>query len=193
MRGPQPPPVPLSDRLRGVLERLARRQTSPHRLIRRLQIALGLADGGNNEQIARQLGLDRSTVRTWRARWRTAVPRLEEAAGAEEDRVVSQRVIDALDDAPRSGTPPIFSVEQVVQIVALACTPPPDSDRPTSHWTPRELADEAVSRGIVATISPRSVGRFLGSGGPQTAPEPLLAQSEAGGPGRLRRAGGDRV
>jgi len=193
MRGPQPLPVPLSDRLRGVLERLARRQTSPHRLIRRLQMALGLADGLNNVQLARQLGLERSTVRIWRARWRTAVPRLEEAAGQEEDRVVSQRVIDALDDAPRSGAPPTFSAEQVVQIVALACTPPPGSDRPTSHWTPRELADEAVSRGIVATISPRSVGRFLGSGGPQAASEPLLAQSQASGPGRLRGAGGHRV
>jgi putative transposase len=193
MRGPQPTPVPLSDRLRGVLERLARRQTSPQRLIRRLQIALGLAEGLNNEHLARQLGLDRSTVRTWRARWRTAVPRLERAAAEEDDRVLSQRVVDALDDAPRSGAPVTFSAEQIVQIVAIACEPPPTSDRPTSHWTPEEIAAEAIKRGIVATISPRSVGRFLGSGRPQAAPEPLLAHAQAGRPGRLRRAGGHGV
>jgi len=30
-----------------------------------------------------------------------------------------------------------------------------------SSWTPRELADEAVKRGIVTSISPRTVERFL--------------------------------
>jgi hypothetical protein len=30
-----------------------------------------------------------------------------------------------------------------------------------STWTPRELADEAIKRGIVTQISPRTVERFL--------------------------------
>ena len=85
MRGPEPPAVALSDRLRGVLERLARRQTSPHRLVRRLQIVLAAADGLNNEQIARHCGLARGTVRAWRARWLAAAPRLEAAVGAGDD------------------------------------------------------------------------------------------------------------
>jgi putative transposase len=102
-------------------------------------------------------------------------------------------VADALDDAPRPGAPGTFSAEQVVQIVAIACEPPPSSDRPTSHWTPREIADEAVTRGIVPTISPRSVERFLGSGRPQAPSEPLLADAQAGRPRRLRRAGPDAV
>lgn len=193
MPGPQPPAVPVSVRLRAVVARLVRRQTLPQRVVRRLRIVLGLADGLNNEHLAGRLGLDRSTVRTWRARWQTAVPRLEAAVGEEEERVLSQRVLDALDDAPRAGAPATFSAEQVVQIVAIACEPPPASDRPTSHWTPEELVDEAVKRGIVASISSRSVGRFLGSGRPQAAPEPLLAHPQAGRPRRLRRAGGDRV
>jgi len=61
----------------------------------------------------------------------------------------------------RSGTTKSFSVEQVIQIVALACESPEKSERPVSHWTASELADEAVKRGIVDEISPRSVGRFL--------------------------------
>ena len=190
MRGPQPDPVPISAGLRARLDRLVRRQTSPQRLIRRLQIVLAIAAGLNNDQIARQLGLDRFTVCRWRARWLVAVPRLEVALDEEEERVVGQRIVDALDDAPRSGAPDTFSAEQIVQIIAIACEPPADSGRPITHWTPEEIADEAVKRGIVAAISPRSVGRFLGSGGPQTAPEPLLAHAQAGGPGRLRRAGG---
>src|SRR5215207_9449093 len=175
MRGPRPPAVILSAHLRGVLEHLARRQTSSQRLVRRLQIVLAAATGRNNEEIAGQHGLDRSTVRTWRARWLAAAPHLEAAIIAgDDDRLLARLVTDALDDAPRAGAPPTFSAEQVVQIVALACEPPPGSDRPVSHWTPRELADEAVHRGIVPAISPRSVERFLGSGRSATPPEPLL-------------------
>jgi putative transposase len=48
-----------------------------------------------------------------------------------------------------------------MQIIALACERPNESDRPVSSWTPTELADEAVKRGIVEHISARTVGRFL--------------------------------
>lgn len=194
MRGPTAAPVCLSVRPRSVLERLSRRQTLPQRLVRRLRIVLAAADGHANDQIARQFGLGRLSVRRWRGRWLIAAPRLEAAAAAgDEERLLAQLVADALDDAPRSGAPDTFSAEQIVQIIAIAREPPADSGRPISHWTPEEIADEAVTRGIVPAISPRSVGRFLGSGGPQAAPEPLLAHAQAGGPSRLRRAGGDRV
>jgi putative transposase len=187
MRGPRPPTVSLSDRLRAVLEQLARRQTSPQRLVRRVRIVLGAAAGLNNEQLARQLGSSRGRVRAWRTRWLAAAPRLEAAAADGTDaRLLAQLAADALDDAPRPGAPGTFSAEQVVQLVALACEPPPTSERPTSHWTPREVADEAVKRGIVPTISPRSVERFLGSGRPQAAPEPLLVDTQARRPSRLR-------
>lgn len=181
MPGPTPPPIVLPDRLRAVLERLARRQTSPQRLVRRLRIVLAAAAGGNNEAIARQVGWDRATVRTWRARWLRAAPRLEAAVAAgDDDRVLARLATDALADAPRPGAPPTFSAEQVVQLVALACEPPPASDRPVSHWTAREVAEEAVKRGIVTAISPRSAGRFLKGGPTPASSEPLLADR---GPG----------
>jgi putative transposase len=181
MRGPTPPTATLSDRLRGALEHLARRQTSSQRLVRRLQIVLAAAAGLNNEEIARRVALDRSTVRTWRMRWLAAAPRLEAAVSAgDDDRLLARLVSDALDDAPRAGAPPTFSAEQVVQIVALACAPPPGSDRPVSHWTPRELAEEAVTRHIVPAISPRSVGRFLKRDPTPAASEPLLVDAGTG-------------
>lgn len=181
MRGPAPVPVLLSDRLRGVLERLARRQTSPQRLVRRLQLVLAAADGGNNEDLARRCGVTRGTARTWRARWLGAAPRLEAAVTAgDDDRLLAHLVADALADAPRAGAPPTFTAEQVVQIVALACEPPPGCDRPVSHWTPRELADEAITRQIVPTISPRSVGRFLKRDRTPAPSESVLADRHAG-------------
>jgi putative transposase len=181
MRGPTPPAVTLSDRLGGVLDRLARRHTSSQRLVRRRQIVLAAAAGRNNAESARQFAFDRSTVRTWRTRWLVLAPRLEAAITAgDDDRLLARLVTDALDDASRSGAPPTFTAEQVVQIVALACEPPPGSDRPVSHWTPRELAAEAVKRAIVPTISPRAVGRFLKRDPPPTPREPVLVDVRAG-------------
>jgi putative transposase len=58
-----------------------------------------------------------------------------------------------------------FTAEQVCQIMALACQKPEDLDLPFTTWTPSELARTAVKQGIVASISPASVGRFLKSGG----------------------------
>src|SRR6476620_12210923 len=92
------------------------------------------------------------------------------------DKQLTQLIISVLQDRERPGTPVTFSTEQVVQIVALACENPNKSGRPVSHWTPAELADEAVKRGIVEEISPRSVGRFLKRGDSQTSSPPLLAQ-----------------
>lgn len=194
MRGPQPAVLTLTDRQRALLERLTRRHTCPQQCVRRAQIILDAAAGLNNTQIARQHALDRGTVRNWRLRWLAQSSRLDAAEAADAtDEAVLELACELLGDAPRSGAPDTFTAEQVVQIVALACETPPADERPTSHWTPQELATEAVKRGIVATISPRSVGRFLKSGRAEAASEPLLAQSQAGRPGRLRRAGGDRV
>ena len=177
MRGPKPPPILLTDRQRAILERLTRRQTSPQRLVRRAHIILAAAAGHNNDCVARQLGLDRGTVRIWRTRWLTAAPELAALeAAADPDQALVDAVAALLADAPRPGAPDTFTAEQIVQIINLACTPPPESDRPVDAWTPRELAAEAVKRQLVPTISARSVGRFLKTGRPQAAPERLLAQ-----------------
>ena len=75
-----------------------------------------------------------------------------------------------LSDEQRPGGPAKFSLEQIVQIVAVACEQPQSSIRPINHWTPRELAQEVVKRGIVQEISPHSVRRFLKRGYTATAP-----------------------
>ena len=43
----------------------------------------------------------------------------------------------------------------------MTCEKPSESERPISHWSQREIADEAMRRGVIASISQRSVGRFL--------------------------------
>ena len=83
-----------------------------------------------------------------------------EAAGA-TDPDLEKLIISVLTDVTRSGAPARFSAEQVAGIIALACELPADSGLPVSHWTPPELAREAAKRGIVESISPRQVDRFL--------------------------------
>jgi putative transposase len=190
MPGPIPLPIRLSLRQRQLLDLLARRQHSSQQLLRRLQIVCLAADGANNDQIARQLPCHRETAGTWRARWHAGAACLEaaEVEGASDSQLL--RLIEAiLADEPRSGAPATFSPESLVQLMALACEDPQATGRPVSHWTPRELADEAVRRGLVASISPRTVGRFLKGGRPQAPSEPLLAQRPAPGPGGVSAAG----
>lgn len=99
-----------------------------------------------------------------------------EAAG-ETDKELLARVESLLQDEQRPGTPATFTEEQIVQIVALACEDPQESGYPVSHWTGTLLAQEAIKRGIVETISQRSVDRFLKRSRSQTAPKPLLART----------------
>ncbi len=187
---PVAPEVTLTQKQRNILERLARRPTSPQRLARRCQLILQMAAGTSNAQIARQQQRNRGRVRHWRTRWREAAERLTAAAAAgADDKTLTPMIEAVLGDAPRPGAPPTFTPEQVVHIVALACEVPADRERPVSHWTPRELAAEAVKRGFVERISPRSVGRFLKGGGGATPSGALLAAPARRGHGSVRDGG----
>jgi transposase len=163
LRGPQPTPIELTERQISILEQITRRQTAAQNLVRRATIILTLADGVNNQQGAECLNLNRETIRTWRNRWLEAAPGLvrAEAAPVISDKELSGFIQTVLADAARPGAPATFTPEEIVQIVAVACESPRDSDRSISHWTHRELTDEVLKREIVSTISSRQVGRFL--------------------------------
>lgn len=162
MPGPKLPAVSLTSKLQKILEQIARSYTKPYWLVLRAKIILLAATGANNAAIAQRLDTERNTVGTWRDRWLAAEPRLLAAESEElSEKELTALVEATLADAPRSGAPDTFSPEQIVQIVALACEDPKESDRAISHWTRRELADEAIQRNIVDSISPRHVGRLL--------------------------------
>jgi hypothetical protein len=176
MAGPTAQPILVSAPQQAVLEGILRAHTSPQALVHRTQIILAAATDDHNTPIARRLGCTRLTVRKWRSRWAAAQAALAAAEGSAVD--LRAQIATVLADAQRSGRPDTFTAEQIVHIVALACTPPADAGCPVEAWTPRELADRAVAQGIVPAISPRSVERFLKSGRSATAPQPLLAQHE---------------
>lgn len=159
----QAAPVHVTDREREFLQTLIRQRTCPQQISLRARIILLAADGRGVRETAAELRIGRTTVQGWRRRWTAS------AEGSVQER---------LSDAPRSGTPPTFTPEQICTIIALACEPPTDSGREMTHWTQRELADEAVKRGYVDSISPHSVGRFLKSGAAKAASHSRVAERD---------------
>ena len=176
MAGPLPLPTTVSPPQQAVLEGLLRQHSTPQALALRVRIVLAAASGARNVALAHDLGCTPKTVIKWRARWAAAEVQLAVAEGDAAD--LKRMIARVLADAPRPGAPDTFTAEQIVQIINLACTPPPDAGRPVDAWTRRELADEAIKRRIVASISPTSVGRFLKAGRPSTASQPLLAECQ---------------
>lgn len=151
MPSPKPKPVVLDAVMEAALRALVSRHSTPQQLAVRARLVLLAAEGLNNTQIARQLGLETDTVRCWRERWLAVA----------EQPLSALPLAQRLADAPRPGAPTRIAAEVLCQIMALACRPPSDVGRPLATWTARELADEVVAQGLVASISPRHVGRFL--------------------------------
>jgi transposase len=140
-------PVTLLPEQREVLDELIRTRSTPQQLAIRARMIVHAVEGVGVRKSARQLGVWPKTVRYWRRRWRDADDKLS--------------VCERLADAPRSGAPPTYTPEQICALVAMTCEKPLESERPISHWSQREIADEAIKRGLVPNISQRSVGRFL--------------------------------
>lgn len=151
-KGPKPAELHLSEEERKELGIMVRQHSTPQQLAKRGRMILQAAEGQRNAEIARELSVSVDTVRTWRGRWISlqAIPL--------SDLTVSER----LADVPRPGKPSHITAEQQCQIVALACEQP--KERPISHWTGKEIAQEIMQRGIVEHISPRHAARLLKKG-----------------------------
>lgn len=130
MPGPLAPQVVLSDEERVVLERWARRPKSAQALALRCRVVLACAEGGTNTEVAARLGIARSTVTKWRARFC-------------EDR------LDGLADEPRPGAPRRVSDDDVERVVVKTLEETPVG---ATHWSTRSMAaatgmsQSAVSR-----------------------------------------------
>jgi|SRR5215471_732178 len=153
--------VTITERQQQVLRAMTRASTASQALAQRAAMILLAFGGLANEDIAARLGCERHAVGTWRHRWAQAFDRLVLVECCEGLSALRRALAEFLRDRPRPGCPGKFTPEQVAQVLAVACEPPEDSGRPVTHWTPRELADEVARRGIVPSISPRQVGRFL--------------------------------
>ncbi len=166
-------PIPVTDRERDrerrQLKAFERQTTCPQQLAMRARIIFLASRDVGVRAAADELGIGRSTVQAWRRRTENC------------DASVAER----LSDASRPGTPLIFTAEQIFcAVVALACEDPCESGRAITHWTPWEIADEAMKRGIIPSISSRSIGSFFKISGHQTALQSRLAKRQTRSPVR---------
>jgi transposase len=144
----------LSDEERQGLEKLIKRHTIGQQIALRGRIILAAAEGKPNVHIAKELDVTLDRVRLWRKRWLSLQPISLEDVSVE----------GRLEDLPRPGAPARIMPDQRAKIQELACEQPEESERPITHWTSREIADEIIRRGIVEQISPRHAARLLKRG-----------------------------
>jgi transposase len=138
------------------LERLTRRHSAPQHLVQRARIILLAAQHQTVPVIAATLHLGANTVRKWIHRYTPDHSRTDPAPSGSAPAARAR-----LADAPRSGRPDTFTTEQFCSLIALACETPEDHGRPITHWTARELKDQAVREGLVPSISVRHLNRLL--------------------------------
>ena len=155
MPGPKPKKIELSETVRQELAKLAARHTTGQQKAQRARVVLKAAEGKNHAEIAQELRVSVDMATLWRRRW------LELEPVALDDLSVEER----LEELPRPGAPSRLTADQLCQIEQLACEAPEKAERPISQWTGREIADELVARGIVASISSRHAARLLKKGG----------------------------
>jgi putative transposase len=130
---------------------LIKRHQVGQQIALRAKIILAAASKHTNTEIAQTYQVTPDTVRLWRNRW----VKLHDIS------LEDLSLEDRLQDAPRPGAPARITADQRCQIEALACEKPDASDRPITHWTAREIAEEVQKRQIVDTISPRHAARLL--------------------------------
>jgi len=104
------PEIVLSEPDRKALERTVRMKTSEQRNVLRARIVLMSAAGEPDLAVARQLGVNRHTVRLWRQRFR-------------------ERGLAGLEDAPGRGRKPILESKVKEAILTGAVQPPANRTR----------------------------------------------------------------
>ena len=162
--------VLITERQMEILETIVASRTSAVRLVQRAQIILIAFEKKNNEVIGEIVELNPQQVSVWRKRWKANLDHLIHVECIDTKAALQRAIETVLADRPRKGRDSKFSTEQQAAIVAIACEEPDaESERPISNWTHREIADEAIRREIVPTISASRVRAFLKSGRPQAA------------------------
>ncbi len=143
MPGPKPKyPIELNQEQVEQLTHLSLSYTAPYYRVQRAK-ALLLAyqhPDWSNTQIGQEVGCCRQTIREWRRKW------CQEGT---------------LEDRYRSGAPRRFSSLARTQIVALACTNPAEQGKVWKRWSGEKLAQVAVEKEMVESISPGTIRRWL--------------------------------
>ncbi len=132
-------PIVLSKKEHTELEKIVRKRVAEHRLVVRAQIVLMAAKGLKNKTIARRLHIESDTVCLWRKRF-------------------AKQRLSGLRDMEKSGRPYIYTPEDRLKVINIACQKPPT----VTHWTVRDLTKE-INKQSKKKMSHMTIHRILKS------------------------------
>lgn len=124
-------PLEVTAEDRVVLEERVRSRTVPARDGQRARIVLLAADGRSNRDIGELVGLHYNQVGLWRRRY-------------------AEMGLAGLGDEPRPGRPHVYGHDDVIRLVHLCTTEPPDE---VSRWTCELLAQRMAAQGVPISAS----------------------------------------
>lgn len=153
-------PLVLTTQERAELRRICQSRTEKAARVQRAKILLGYSEDQAIAAIARNCGVNRSTV--------------ERAI----DRAFEVGVVESLNDRPRPGKAPLIRLEARMWVISLACQKPKEWGYSFETWTNRLLAEHVrknceaaghpclkkLARGTVSKIlkkSPAPQGKVL--------------------------------
>ncbi len=110
----------LSPEEQRVIHTLVRSRTASIRLVERAKIIEQASQGQTIQEIARTLHLKEATVRKWFKRF-------------------AEQGLAGLEDAPRSGAPPRYTIENQALVLETAATAPGKFKQPFHCWTLKRL------------------------------------------------------
>ena len=139
---------------------LSRSRSLPESLVKRAKIILLASQGVSNQIISKKVGLHYNNVATWRNRFLQAIPFLMEIEASSPEKL-EEEIRFLLSDKKRSGAPCVFTSEQILAIIDLACKSPSDFGYEVSQWSLPLLVTEIQKQKIADRISAKSVSRFL--------------------------------
>ena len=144
MPSPFSPRISLAPEGREKLESLLRAGSTPQVLAKRIQIVLRAAkpDDPSNVQISGELGCNRHTVSLWRNRY-------------------AEQGLPGLQDAPRSGRPPVFSPRCHLHVISVASSDPADQGCSATRWSLDDIAQNIVNQTHYEAISRSTIWRIL--------------------------------
>lgn len=161
--------IKVTNNEQKVLEDLVASKKIERRCHQRAEMILLASMGKRICEIIDKIGVKRDTVMHWCEKWKSNRDKLDMLSLEYMDKELPKKLIEfvkiILSDESRPGAPATFTSEQICRIVALGCESPELNGYPVTHWSNKLLAEEAIRKGIVASISQTQVGRFLKSGG----------------------------
>jgi len=106
----------MTDEEVETIQRWANSRTAEARLVERAKVIRVAREGKRGKAVAKELGLNPATVRKWLKRF-------------------NETGLAGLQDAERPGKPPLYTPEQVGEVVATALTNPSTLGLPFASWT----------------------------------------------------------